>query len=87
MDELNRICATANTGRFVAGTVFGALCNSTWTFKRVLTGKPSDGIVHGRAQFLFSLSDELIFLRFDGEIEKRRSLSTVLIFEITSGIT
>lgn len=53
--------ANANAGHFIAGVMFRALQNSQWTFERVLTGKPSDGIVHGRAQFLFSHSDELLY--------------------------
>lgn len=51
----------ANAGRFIAGAMFRALQNSQWTFERVLTGEPSDGIGHGRAQFLFSHSDELLY--------------------------
>lgn len=61
MDQLPIICSNANAGHCIAGTVFGVLCNSTWRFKRVLTGKPSDGIVHGRAQFFFSHADELLY--------------------------
>ncbi|UJR13464.1 hypothetical protein I4U23_000478 [Adineta vaga] len=61
MDEMNRLCEEANSGRFIAGAVFRALHDSTWTFERILIGKPSDGTVHGQAQFLFSQSAELLY--------------------------
>jgi len=61
VDEVNSICEEANQGRFIAGAVFRALHESKWTFERILTGKPSDGTVHGRAQFYFSDQDELLY--------------------------
>lgn len=61
MDPLNPIHGDANAGRFIAGAVFRALQNSQWTFERVLTGKPLEGVVHGQAQFLFSHSHELLY--------------------------
>ncbi len=46
---------------FIAGALFRALHNSIWTFERVLTGKPSDGVVQGRAQFILSHPHELLY--------------------------
>ena len=61
MAELNTLCEESSNGRFVAGAVFRALHESKWTFERRLTGKPSDGIAHGQAQFLYSNSEELLY--------------------------
>ncbi|CAF4122176.1 unnamed protein product [Rotaria sordida] len=61
IDEMNSICEEANNGRFIAGAVFRSLHESKWTFERTLKGKPSDGIVHGQAQFNFSQQNELIY--------------------------
>jgi len=61
IDEMNSLYEEANQGRFIAGAVFRALHESKWTFQRTLTGKPSDGIVHGQAQFQFSNQEELLY--------------------------
>jgi len=61
LDEMNSIFEEANQGRFIAGAVFRAFHESKWTFERTLTGKPSDGIVHGQAQFHFSNQEELLY--------------------------
>ena len=61
MDEVNILCTEANKARFIAGAVFRALTESTWTFERTLTGKPSDGNVHGQAQFHHSTQGELLY--------------------------
>jgi hypothetical protein len=62
VDEMNSICEEANHGRFIAGAVFRALHETKWTFERILTGKPSDGTVHGQAQFNFSHPQELLYI-------------------------
>jgi Family of unknown function (DUF6314) len=49
-----------NSG-FIAGDLFRALHNSTWVFERVVIGKPCEGTVQGRAQFLFSHPHELLY--------------------------
>jgi hypothetical protein len=61
MDEVNSLCAEANNGRFIAGAIFRSLHESKWTFERTLTGQPSNGIVHGQAQFHYSNHDELLY--------------------------
>jgi hypothetical protein len=61
VDEMNSIFEQANNGRFIAGAVFRALHESKWTFERKLTGKPSDGLVHGQAKFHFSNQEELLY--------------------------
>jgi hypothetical protein len=61
IDEMNSICDEANNGRFIAGAVFRSLHESKWTFERTITGKPSDGVAHGRAQFNFSQAQELLY--------------------------
>lgn len=61
IDEGNSLCDNTNQGQFIADAIFRAFHENKWTFKRILTGKPSDGTAHGQAQFSFSNPEELLY--------------------------